>query len=126
VLSEEEVRERAQYCCCALLQLGWLHDNELVEPDQYLDYLRNSSLQLASDEFIVSTIEEALLLHQQDGGLKTLLALYEGFVHALCEVLESDMEKLRSGISPDLLRKLALEVGVEIRFEQYDSPIKAG
>lgn len=115
MLSEEEVRERAQYCCCVLLQLGWLHDNELVAPDEYLDYLRNSSLQLAGDEFVVTNIEEALLLGQPDGGLKTLLAFYEGLVHALCEVLESDMERLRGGISPDFLRKVADEVGVEIK-----------
>ena len=115
MLSEEEVRERAQYCCCVLLQLGWLHDNELVEPHQYLDYLRNSSLQLASDEFVATTIEEALLLNQPDGGLRILLALYEGFVHALCEVLESDIEQLRSGMSRDFLHKLALDVGVEIK-----------
>jgi hypothetical protein len=126
VLSEEEVRERAQYCCCVLLQLGWLHDNELVEPAQYLDYLRNSSLQLISDEFVATTIEEALLLKQPDGGLRTLLALYEGFVHALCEVIESDIEQLRNGISQDFLRKLASEVGVEIRIEQYDSPLEGG
>ena len=115
MLTEEEVRERAEYCCCVLLQLGWLHDNELVEPARYLDYLRNSSLQLASDEFIATTIEEALLLKQPDGGLRTLLALYEGFVHALCEVLESDMEIVRNEIPQDFLRKLASEVGVEIK-----------
>jgi hypothetical protein len=126
VLSEAEVRERAEYCCCVLLQLGWLHDNELVEPARYLDYLGNSSLQLASDEFVVTTIEEALLLDLPDGGLRTLLALYEGFVHALCEVLESDTAQLRNGISREFLRKLASEVGVEIRIEQYDSPLEGG
>ena len=115
MLAEEEIRERAQYCYCVLLQLGWLHDNELVEPHQYLDYLENSSLQLASDEFIATTISEALVLHQPDGGLNTLLALYEGFVHAYCEVLESDLEKLRKEISHDFLRKLASEVGVEMK-----------
>jgi hypothetical protein len=115
MLTEEEVRERAQYCYCVLLQLGWLHDNERIEPCQYLEYLRNSSLQLASDEFIAMTIEEALLLGQPDGGLSTLLALYEGFVHAFWEVLEDDPETLGKEIPRDFLRKLAAEVGVEIK-----------
>jgi hypothetical protein len=115
MLAEEEVRERAQYCYCVLLQLGWLHDNELVEPHQYLDYLEKSSLQLASDEFLATTIEEALVLRRPDGGLSTLLALYEGFVHAYCDVIESNLEDLSREISPDFLQKLASEVGVEIR-----------
>jgi hypothetical protein len=115
MLTEEEIRERAQYCNCVLLQLGWLHDNELVESHQYLAYLENSSLQLAGDEFITTTIAEALAMRRPDGGLSTLLALYEGFVHAYCDVLECDRERLNREISPDLLRRLASEVGVEIR-----------
>ena len=117
MLSEEEVRERAKYCYCVLMQLGWLHDNELIEPHQYLDCLKDSSLQLVSDDFIVATIEEARILHQSDGGLSTLLALYEGFVHAYCEVLESDIERLGKEIPRDFLSKLADEVGVEIKFQ---------
>jgi hypothetical protein len=115
MLTEEDVRERAQYCYCVLLQLGWLHDNELVEPQHYLDYLQNSSLQLASDEFVFTTIAEALVLHQPDGGLSTLLALYEGFVHAYCDVIESNLEELSKEVSHDFLHKLASEVGVEIK-----------
>ncbi len=116
MLSEEEVRERAKYCYCVLMQLGWLHDNELIEPHQYLDCLKNSTLQLAGDGFIVATIEEALMLHGSDGGLSALLALYEGFVHAYCEVLESDIETLAKEIPRDFLSKLAGEVGVDIKF----------
>jgi hypothetical protein len=115
MLSEEEVRERAQYCYCTLLQLGWLHDNDLIEPHEYPEYLKKSSLQLGSDEFIVGTIEEALLLGQPDGGLQAVLALYEGFAHAYCEVLESDLERLSKEIPREFLLKLAAEVGVEIR-----------
>jgi len=115
MLREEVIRERAQYCYCILLQLGWLHDNELVEPLQYLDYLDHSSLQLGSDEFIRTTIEESLAMRRPDGGLGALLALYEGFLHAYCEVLESDHEQVGNEISKDFLRKLASEVGVEIR-----------
>jgi hypothetical protein len=114
MLSEEEVRERAQYCYCVFLQLGWLHDNDLIEPNEYLEYLKKSSLQLGSDEFITATIEEALLLRQPDGGLRVLLALYEGFAHAYCQVLESYLERLSKEIPQDFLRKLAAEVGVEI------------
>jgi len=114
MLSEEEVRERARYCYCVFLQLGWLHDNDLVEPHEYLEYLKNSSLQLDSDEFIAATIEEALLLRQPEGELRALLALYEGFAHAYCEVLESDMGRLSKEIPQDFLRKLAAEVGVQI------------
>ena len=117
MLTEEEVRERAQYCYCVFLQLGWLHDNELVEPHQYLDYLQNSTLQLASDEFVSSTIEEALAMRQPDGGLSTLLALYEGFVHAYCDVIESNLEELGKEVPHDLLEKLASEVGVELKLQ---------
>ena len=115
MLTEAEIRERAQYCCCVLVQLGWLHDNELVEPRRYLDYLGSSSLQLITDEFITTTIEEALAMRQPDGGLNTLLALYEGFVHAYCEVLESSSEELIKEIPQDFLRKLASEVGIEMK-----------
>jgi hypothetical protein len=115
MLSEEEVGERARYCYCVFLQLGWLHDNDLIEPHEYLECLKKSSLQLGSDEFITATIEEALLLRQPDGGLRSVLALYEGFAHAYCEVLESDLERLSKEIPRDFLRKLAAEVGVEIR-----------
>ena len=117
MLSEEEVRERARYCYCVLMQLGWLHDNESIEPRQYLDCLRDSSLELAGDGFIVATIEEALMLRQSDGGLGSLLALYEGFVHAYCEVLESDIERLGKEIPRDFLSKLAGEVGVDVEFK---------
>jgi hypothetical protein len=115
MLTEGEVRERAHYCYCVLLQLGWLHDNEQIEPHQYLEYLQNSSLHLAGDAFIAATIEEALLMRQPDAGLSKLLALYEGFVHAFCEVLEDEMETLTKEISRDFLRKLAAEVKVEIK-----------
>jgi hypothetical protein len=115
MLTEEVIRERALYCYCVLLQLGWLHDNELVEPQQYLDYLDNSSLQLGSDDFIKTTLEESLAMRRPDGGLGALLALYEGFLHAYCEVLESSHEEVCKEIPQDFLRKLASEVGVEIR-----------
>jgi hypothetical protein len=116
MLAEQDVRERAQYCYCVLLQLGWLHDNELVEPHHYLDCLENSSLQLASDEFVTTSIEEALAMKRPDAGLTTLLALYEGFLHAYCEVLESNHEEVSKEIPQDFIRKLASEVGVELRF----------
>jgi hypothetical protein len=114
MLAEEEVRERTQYCYCVLLQLGWLHDNDSIEPRRYLQCLQNSSLQLAGDEFVTATIEEALLLQQPDGGLGKILALYEGIVHAFCEVLEEDMETLNKHIPVAFLRQLAAEMEVEI------------
>lgn len=115
MLTEEEIRERTQYCSCVLMQLGWLHDNEWVEPSRYLEYLQHSSLQLGSDPFITTTIEEALAMHRADGGLDTLLAFYEGLVLAYCEVLETSREEVTQELSRDLLRRLASEVGVELK-----------
>jgi hypothetical protein len=115
MLSEEEVRERALYCYCVFLQLGWLHDNDLIEPYEYLEVLKKSSLQLGTDDFITSTIEEALMQGQPDGGLRALLALYEGFAHAYCEVLETRFESLGKEISRHFLRELGSEVGVKGR-----------
>jgi hypothetical protein len=115
MLSEEEVRERALYCYCVFLQLGCLHDNDLIEPHEYLEVLKKSSLQLGSDGFIAATIEEALMQGLPDGGLRALLALYEGFVHAYCEVLQISLDSLEKEISRDFLRDLGSEVGVKVR-----------
>lgn len=117
MLSENEVRQRALYCYCVMLQLGWLHDNELIEPNRYMDILNNSSLQLADDEFLTLTIEESLAMGREDAGLSGILALYEGFVHALCEVLEIGIDDLRKEISPQFLIQLAQEVGVDIKVQ---------
>ncbi|GLI33953.1 hypothetical protein [Desulforhabdus amnigena] len=115
MLSEQEIRDRAHYCYCVFLQLSWLYSNDLIEPSQYLEYLKKSSLDLISDQFITMTIEEALMLRQPNDGLTSLIHLYEGFVHALCEVLETDLEEIKKGISRDFLQKLASEVDVDIR-----------
>lgn len=113
MLSEDEVRERAQYCCCVLLQLGWLQHNQSVHPYRYLEYLKKSSLDLANDRFIAMTIEEAMMTGLPDGGLTALIHLYEGFVHAFCVVLETDVEGIKRGIPEGFLKLLASEVGAQ-------------
>ena len=110
MLSEPDVRERAAYCTCVLLQLGWLLGNSAVHPDRYLEVLRGSSLDLANDPLIASTIDEAAQVHQPDGGLSSLLSFYEGVVFALCEVLQTDLKSLLETIPQDFLDKLAGEV----------------
>lgn len=114
MLSEDEIRQRAEYCYCVLLQLGWLQHNANIPPSEYLECLGRSSLDLAEDAFITMTLEEALMQGQPDGGLTSLIHLYEGFVHALCEVLEIDSEEIRRAIPSGFLERLASEVGKQI------------
>jgi hypothetical protein len=114
LLPESEIREQARYCWCVLLQLRWLHANDMIPPADYPLYLAKSSLELAGDEFLVATVEEAIAQGDPDGGLDTLIALYEGIVLAFCSVLELNMEELSADISPDELRRLAAEVGKNI------------
>ena len=116
MLSKKEIRERAHYCCSVFLQLSWLYSNDFIEPIQYLDSLKNSSLGLGDDEFITQSIKEALLAGQQDGGLRSLIALYEGFTAAFCEVLETGMDDIKAGFSPQYQKKLASEVGIDLKF----------
>lgn len=113
MLSEDQVRERAKYCYLVFLQLSWLHSNDDIPPEQYIKRLGESSLQLAADEFIVMTIEEALMENMPDGGLLSLMPLFEGFAHAFCEVLETTIDEIKQDIPNDLLIKLAGEVGVK-------------
>lgn len=115
MLSEMEIRERAQYCYRVFLQLSWLYSNDSVEPPRYFERLADSSLGLGDDRFITMSIEEALAENRPDGGLLCLISLYEGFAHAFCEVLEQDPEEIRKGISREELRKLAAEMGVDAR-----------
>lgn len=118
MLSETEIEERAKYCCCVFLQLSWLYSNDSIEPQQYLEQLGKSSLELASDLFIRQSIEEALMENRSDGGMLSLISLYEGFAGAFCQVIERDIDEIRSEISADFLRQLAEEMGVEVNFEQ--------
>ncbi len=113
MLSEDEVRERAKYCYLVFLQLSWLHSNDDIPPEKYIERLRESSLQLGADEFIVMTIEEALMESMSDAGLLSLMPLFEGFAHAFCEVLETTVDEIKRDIPNDLLVKLAEEMGVK-------------
>jgi hypothetical protein len=115
MLSETEIMERAGYCYSVFLQLSWLYSNDCIEPAQYLEHLNKSSLGLGTDRFITMSIEEALMENRPDGGLLSLIALYEGFVHAFCEVLEKDLDYIKKGISQDFLQVLATEMGVEMK-----------
>jgi len=113
MLQESEIEERARYCYLVFLQLSWLHSNDSAHPGQYMGYLGKSSLGLGTDEFITMTVNDALgLENRPDGGLLALIALYEGFAHAFCQVLEKDMDEIRSQIPTGFLKKLAEEMGV--------------
>ncbi|MCE5333621.1 MAG: hypothetical protein LLG06_03435 [Desulfobacteraceae bacterium] len=114
MLSEADVEERARYCYCVLMQLSWLYSNDNIEPSQYLEWLKTSSLGLGTDEFITLTVEDALLQSREDGGLLTLISLYEGFAHAFCQVLERELDDVKAEIDPGMLRQLAGEMGVEL------------
>lgn len=115
MLSEEEIRERTKYCYCVYLQLSWLRDNELVDTAEYWDCLQKSSLRLSNDEFIRMTINDALLSGQDDGGLTSLIDLYQGFIYAFCEVLQIDSEEIEKSLSRDFLKKLSAEVKIDIK-----------
>ncbi|MDQ5987344.1 MAG: hypothetical protein CSYNP_03084 [Syntrophus sp. SKADARSKE-3] len=110
MLNEEEIRERAKYCYCVYLQLSRLHENVCAEPEQYLEYLKQSSLLLAEDEFIKTIIEEENMTGGRDGGMSYLISLYEGFVHAYCEVLCVGLDEIREGIPHEFREKLAEEI----------------
>ncbi len=115
MLPENEIRQRAEYCYLVFLQLSRLRDNILVTPDRYLDYLRRSTLRLAEDAFILSVVEEELKMGSHDGGLGYLIALFEGFAHAYCEVLQIPLEEIRDGIPFAFREKLAAEMDKKLR-----------
>lgn len=117
MLSEQDVTDRAHYCYCVFLQLSWLYSNDFIEPYQYPDYLKKSSLGLGADEFVMTTVEEALMQNQDDGGLRGLMNLYEGFLMAFCEVLETDLDSIKKRLDPDLLNRLAGEMGRDLKFK---------
>ena len=112
MLSEREIRDRAEYCYLVFLQLSWLLSNDFIGPAQYLEYLKKSSLGLGDDVFIIETIQESLLMGREDGGLMSLVNLYEGFFTAFCEVIEINSDDIRNGLPPDDLEKLASEMGL--------------
>jgi len=116
MLPENEVMDRAFYCYCICLQLNWLLGNDDVEPPQYLEVLKDSSLQIGDDDFIAQSITEALVAGDEDGGLEALITIYESFAYAYCEVLEISMDDLRESIPPEKLKQLASEVGAEAKF----------
>jgi hypothetical protein len=110
MLAEEEMRERAKYCYCVLVQLGGLLENDRIAPSRYLECLEHSSLDLAGDEFISMSIREGAMSGEPDGGLGTLVAFYEGLIHALCAVLETDLDGIREEIPLDFLETLVTEI----------------
>jgi len=117
MLSEKEVCDRAEYCYLICLQLNWMLANESIPPEKYLEQIRKSSLGLAEDEFIVMSIEEGLRTGLEDCGVNNLILMYESFVHAFCEVMQTDIQDLRDSIPRDLLKKLAAEMGIELAAE---------
>ncbi|MGC9964556.1 MAG: hypothetical protein ABSE08_04040 [Syntrophobacteraceae bacterium] len=113
MLQEPEIEERARYCYLVFLQLSWLHGNDFAQPGQYLDYLAKSSLGLGTDEFITVSVRDALGLEARpDGGLPSLISLYEAFTHAFCQVLEKEVDEIRAQIPSSFLKQLAEEMGV--------------
>jgi len=117
MLSEKEVCDRAEYCYLICLQLNWMLANESIPPEKYLEQIRKSSLGLAEDEFIVMSIEEGLRTGLEDCGVNNLILMYESFVHAFCEVMQTDIQDLRDSIPRDVLKKLAAEMGIELAAE---------
>lgn len=117
MLPENEVMDRAFYCYSVCLQLNWLLSKDDVIPPQYLQILKNSSLQLGDDDYIAQSITEALVSGDEDGGLNNLITIYESFAYAYCEVLEITLDDLRDTIPPERLRELASEVGAEAKFD---------
>jgi hypothetical protein len=117
MLQEPEIEERARYCYLVFLQLSWLYSNEGARPDQYLDFLAKSSLGLGADEFITMSVHDAVgLEHRSDGGLLSLISLYEGFAHAFCQVLEKNIDEIKAQIPLGFLKQLADEMGVGENF----------
>jgi hypothetical protein len=112
MLSEKEIRERAEYCYLVCLQLNWLDGNYNARPEQYLDYLRKSSLGIANDIYIRSSIEDGLASGKEDAGLNEIILVYESIVIAFCEVLEITQGQLKESISLAKLKSLAAEMGI--------------
>lgn len=112
MLTEEETLERAKYCYCVLLQLGTLQESGPVDPSRYLERLENSSLGLAGDEFVAVSLREAVMAGRPDGGLESLIAFYEGLIHALCTVLQTDLDEVQKAIPEEFLEMLVSEVSV--------------
>jgi hypothetical protein len=110
MLTESEVRERAEYCYLVFMQLSCLRANQYAEPERYLDSMECSTLRLADDEFIRTILDEELKMGTPDGGLGYLIALYEGFAHAYCEVLQRPLEEIRDGIPEAFREKLSVEM----------------
>jgi len=112
MLSEREIRDRAEFCYLVFLQLSCLLSNDFIESSQYIDYLKKSSLGLGDDAFIIETIQESILMGREDAGLSSLVNLYEGFFTAFCEVLEIHPDNLKDVLSPDDFEKYAAEMGL--------------
>lgn len=112
MLTEHETTERAKYCYCVLLQLGGMHESDRIEPSSYLERLEKSSLDLASDEFIALSLREGVAAGRPDGGMESLIAFYEGLLHALCAVLQTDLDGVRGEIPPEFLETLLTELGI--------------
>ena len=110
MLSEDETRQRAAFYYCAVYQLKMLLRNDLLHPEKYLKCLECSSLKLAEDDFIRTTIEEGILSGLDDGGVNSLITLLEGFLYALCEVLETDADSIAAMIPAQFLDNLADEM----------------
>ena len=110
MLTESEVRERAEYCYLVFLQLSCLRANGMAEPARYPDFLKRSTLRLAEDEFIRAILDEELKMGTADGGLGYLIAIYEGFAHAYGEVLQRPLEEIRDGIPEAFREKLTREM----------------
>ena len=110
MLPEKEIVERLEYCYLVYCQLAALQMNESVEPFEYLDVLKKSSLRIEEDGFIGMTLKDGFMRGIEDGGLSNLISLYEGFVHAFCEVLETDLEDVKDTIPGDILEKVVREV----------------
>jgi hypothetical protein len=112
MLSEEETLQRAAFYYCAAYQLKMLLRNDFLNPGEYLKLLERSSLKLAEDEMIRTTIEEGVLSGSDDGGINALISLFEGFLYALCEVLETDADSVAAMVPAQFLETLSDEMNI--------------
>ncbi|HPC04897.1 MAG TPA: hypothetical protein PKY58_12935 [Syntrophales bacterium] len=110
MLPEEEILERLKYCYLVFCQLASLQRNEAADPFDYEEILKGSSLRLQEDEFITTTLRDGLIQGIEDGGLSNLVSMYEGFVHAYCEVLETGPEDIERMIPREYLEEIIREV----------------
>ncbi len=112
MLARDKIMEMATYCHLVFRQLSWLYANSSISTADYARYLQASSLALGEDGFIMARLVDACRIGDIEETLRELIAFYEGMTFALVGVLGIGVTELEKQISPELIKKLAQEVGV--------------